>query len=131
MKAAIYHLIKADHTKYNSVQDYIDAFNEGDDTLYKSIHFQTLSTDKRSTVENAWNLYQEQRIAELKSIEAAQREEEREYSKPYPSITEILNKIKENPELIPHFVSLLELDSTVYEYRDNIRKAIWYYKNNR
>jgi beta-phosphoglucomutase-like phosphatase (HAD superfamily) len=131
MKAAIYHLMKADHTKYNSVQDYINAFNEGDDTLYKSIHFQTLSTDKRSTVENAWNLYQEQRIAELKSIEAAQREEEREYSKPYPSITEVLAKIKENPELIPHFLSLLELDSTVYEYRDNIRKAIWYYKNNR
>lgn len=131
MKAAIYHLMKADHTKYNSVQEYIDAFNEGDDTLYKSIHFQELSTDKRKTVENAWNLYQEQRIAELKSIEAAQREEEREYSKPYPSITEVLSKIKENPELIPHFVSLLELDSTVYEYRDNIRKAIWYYKNNR
>lgn len=131
MKAAIFHLMKADHTKYHSVQDYIDAFNEGDDTLYKSIHFQDLSTEKRSTIEIAWQQYQEQRITELKSIEAAQREEEREYSKPYPSITEVLNKIKENPDLIPHFVSLLELDSTVYEYRDNIRKAIWYYKNNR
>lgn len=130
MKGVVYHVKKADHSQYHTVQDYIDAFNEGSDVLYKSMYFQNLSKEKKSIIETAWNTYNTQKREQLREIEAAQRREQREASKPYPSITEVLERITENPELIPHFIGLLELDSTCIEYRDNIRKAVWYYKNN-
>lgn len=131
MKAALFHYKKADHTKYNSVQDYLDAFNEGSDVLYKSIYFQDLSPEKLAIINEAWELYQEQKVQQKREIEAIQRREKREALKPYPSITEILERLKTHPELIQHFIGLLELDSTCIEYRDNIRKAVWYFKNNK
>lgn len=130
MKGALFHYKKADHSKYSTVQDYIDAFNEGSDVLYKSMFLQDLSDEKKQIIETAWQQYHAEKREQLREIEALQRQQEREAAKPYPSITEILERLKTHPELVQHFIGLLELDSTCLEYRDNIRKAIWFYKNN-
>ncbi len=129
MKGVLLHVKKADHSKYNSVQDYLDAFNEGSDVLYKSIYFQSLPPEKVQMIETAWNQYNIEMREQLRETEALQRQQEREAQKPYPSITEILERLKESPELVKHFMGLLEIDSTCLEYRDNIRKAVWYFKN--
>ena len=131
MKGALFHVKKADHSQYNTVQDYLNAFHEGSDVLYKSMFFQNLSTEKKQIIEEAWAKYHEEKREQLREIEALQRQQEREAAKPYPSITEILERIKTHPELVQHFIGLLELDSTCLEYRDNIRKAVWYFKNNK
>lgn len=131
MKAALYHIMKADHSPYKTEEDYIAEFNEGNEILYKSIHFQNLAPERKEMVESAWMKYLETKRNNLREIEALTRLQEREAAKPYPSINEVLERITATPELIPHFIGLLELDSTVLDYRDNIRKAVWYYKNNK
>lgn len=131
MKGVLYHVKKADHSPYSTVQDYLNAFNEGSDVLYKSIYFQNIPKEKKDIIETAWNQYNAEKVQQLREIEAIQRQEQRDAEKPYPSITEVLERLKSNPELVKHFIGLLELDSTCIEYRDNIRKAVWYFKNNK